>query len=174
MTAIKELMRGGRYARQVFLTGIVAGFGGIAGVVLGIPLVGYLLTPLINQQAEVWRDVGSVDSFTVGQTVEVRYKLPPSEYLSNLAGTTEMAGAWVRRDSKNSFTVYSMYCTHLGCPLHWIQDAELFLCPCHGSAFYSNGQVAAGPAEIPLVVLPWTVTRKPGRLMIKTSHIPVA
>lgn len=171
MASIRDYVSG-KYARETFLTGIIVGFGGIASVVLGIPLVGYFLTPLIKSTPRVWRDVGALSNFVVGKTVEVKYALPPSPYLSQTAGTTSKAGAWLRRDSSTTFTAFSMYCTHLGCPVHWLPTAQLFLCPCHGSAFYSNGQVAIGPAQIPLVRLP--VKLKNGRVLLRTGPIPVA
>ena len=169
MPSIKELMTG-RYARDLFLTGIVVGFGAIAGVVLGIPLVGYLLTPLFEPEPRVWRNVGAVDSFAVGETIEVRYQDPNG---LSWSGSTTKAGAYLRRESQTRFTVFSMYCTHLGCPLHWLPPpGALFLCPCHGSAFYSDGTVAVGPAQLPMVRLPVRVHR--GQVQIKTSPIPVA
>lgn len=159
-----------KFPREIFLTGIVLGFGGIASVVLGIPLVGYLLTPLIKPEREVWRNVGSVDSFKVGETTLVKYRDPNG---LSWAGSTTKAGAYLRRQSQSQFISFSMYCTHLGCPLHWMAPpAELFLCPCHGSAFYANGEVAAGPAQKPMVHLPVRVHR--GQVQIKTSPIPIA
>lgn len=186
-----------KFARDVFLTGVILGFGGIASIVLGIPLVGYLLTPLIKPTPRVWRDVGPLSNFQPGTTVEAKYLLGVSPFESKWAGKTTRAGAWLRRERAqvtedvvgpaSGFTAFSMYCTHLGCPVHWLpKPADLFLCPCHGSAFYSNGTVAAGPAELPLVKLPVQVSRrdpnKKGsgaagaapRVWIRTSPIPVA
>lgn len=160
----------GKYGRDIFLSGIVVGFGAIAGIVLGIPLVGYLLTPLLKPEIEVWRNVGSPGHFPLGDTVLVKYRDPNG---LSWAGSTTKAGAYVRRESHSQFIAFSMYCTHLGCPLHWLKPpAELFLCPCHGSAFYKDGTVAAGPAELPMVHLPIRVHR--GQVQLKTSHIPVA
>lgn len=169
MPPIRELLADKKFTRDLFLTGIIVGFGGIAGVVLGIPLVGYLLTPLVKPTPRIWRDVGPVGDFKQGRTVEVKYRDPGS---LKWAGTTTKAGAWLRRDSAHSFTAFSMYCTHLGCPVHWIQSAQRFMCPCHGSAFNANGSVSAGPAQLPLVRLPVRVHK--GRVQIKTSPIPIA
>ena len=41
----------------------------------------------------------------------------------------------------------------MGCPVRWLQDAELFMCPCHGGVYYEDGTVAAGPPPKPLVRL---------------------
>ena len=190
MAGISNYMQG-EMGRNIFLTGIIVGFGAIAGVVLGIPLIGYVLTPLIKQTPEVWRDVGAITDFPPGHTSEIKYQLPEGP-LSGWAGSTVMAGAWMQRKGDGSFTCYSIYCTHLGCPIHWIQTNKsgtgLFLCPCHGSAFNSDGSVAAGPAEKPLVRIPVKApttthkelvngkpfTFKAGRVYVKTVAVPVA
>lgn len=161
----------GKYARETFLAGITVGFGGIAAVVLGIPIVGYLLTPLIKQPKALWRDVGAVSEFQAGHTVEVRVQLPKNP-LSAWGGSSQTQGAWLQCVSAGQFICYSIYCTHLGCPVHWVQSAELFLCPCHGSSFYSNGSVAAGPAPKPLAHVPVRVVA--GRVQVQTSPIPIA
>ena len=165
---------GGSFSRGLFLTGIIVAYSAIAGVVLGIPLIGYFLTPLLKPMPEQWHDVGDVTSFTVGQTVLVKYQETPGSLA--WSGSTKAMGAWLRRDQVApvgaSFTAFSMYCTHLGCPVHWIQTADLFLCPCHGSAFNGgDGSVAAGPAELPLVHLPVRVQN--GRVKIQAKPIPV-
>jgi menaquinol-cytochrome c reductase iron-sulfur subunit len=174
MPTIKDYFHG-EMGRNLFLTGITLGFGGIASIVLGIPLVGYLATPLFKQQKEVWRDVGAETEFPLGHTKEVRYKLPTSPY-QGWAGSTAEAGAWLQHRDDDTWVCYSIYCTHLGCPIHWIQfDSSgegLFLCPCHGSAFYENGSVAAGPAAKPLVEIP--VKIQGGRVWVKSAGVPVA
>ena|SRR5579872_1223619 len=175
MPGIRDYFRG-EIGRNLFLSGISVGFGGIAAVVLGIPLVGYVLTPLIKQTKEVWRDVGAVGDFPLGHTKEIRYKLPESP-LSGWAGSTVTAGAWLQHRDTGEFVCYSIYCTHLGCPIHWVQinsqsGQGLFLCPCHGSAFNQDGTVAAGPAQKPLVHIPVKIVN--GRVLVKTVAVPVA
>lgn len=53
------------------------------------------------------------------------------------------------KDAEGVFAL-STICTHLGCVIK--PTAEGFECPCHGSRFHSNGEVAKGPAPRPL---PW-------------------
>jgi quinol---cytochrome c reductase iron-sulfur subunit, bacillus type len=162
-----------KMSRELFLTAIIVGYSAIAGVVLAIPLIGYFLSPLLKPMPKNWHDVGDVSSFVVGTTILVKYQETPGSL--GWSGSTRAMGAWVRRTSSapagSSFTAFSMYCTHLGCPVHWIQTANLFLCPCHGSAFEGNGSVAAGPAELPLVHLPVRV--RGGRVQIHAEPIPV-
>lgn len=41
-------------------------------------------------------------------------------------------------------------CTHLGCAVPWDQAQGKFVCPCHASAFESDGSVLNPPAPRPL------------------------
>jgi cytochrome b6-f complex iron-sulfur subunit len=41
-------------------------------------------------------------------------------------------------------------CTHLGCAVPWEPAEGRFVCPCHASAFESDGQVLNPPAPRPL------------------------
>ena len=38
-------------------------------------------------------------------------------------------------------------CTHAGCTVAWNGDRSLFICPCHGAQYGSDGTVQAGPAQ---------------------------
>lgn len=45
----------------------------------------------------------------------------------------------------------SAVCTHAGCTVEWTGDTQKpLVCPCHGSAFATNGSVQTGPANAPL------------------------
>ncbi|MGO8968383.1 MAG: ubiquinol-cytochrome c reductase iron-sulfur subunit [Myxococcaceae bacterium] len=44
----------------------------------------------------------------------------------------------------------SLTCTHLGCGVHWEEDEQEFLCPCHGGRFSASGAVVSGPPPSPL------------------------
>jgi menaquinol-cytochrome c reductase iron-sulfur subunit len=115
--------------------------------VVSVPIVAYLLSPLLQPPANEWRDVGLVDNFRVGETVEVAYDDPsPLPW----AGQTSRTALWLRRNSQTEFTAFSLNCTHLGCPVNWRQAANLFLCPCHGGVYYADGSVAGGPPPRPL------------------------
>ena len=66
MATIKDYFHG-EMGRNIFLSGIVVGFGGIAGMVLGIPLIGYILTPLFKPTPEGWRGRGCGSDFPPGK-----------------------------------------------------------------------------------------------------------
>ena len=60
----------------------------------------------------------------------------------------------MRRTGDQTFTAFAVNCTHLGCPVRWLQDAQLFMCPCHGGVYYGDGRVAGGPPPRPLFQYP--------------------
>ena len=79
------------------------------------------------------------------------------------AGVTARTAAWLRRDDAEHFTAFTVHCTHLGCPVRWVADAKLFLCPCHGGVYYADGTVSAGPPPKPLPQYPGPGAGRPGR-----------
>lgn len=142
-------------SRRRFLSRISLALSGLAGAVVGVPILAYLLSPLLESAQIVWRDVGLVENFRIGETVEVAYDDPsPLPW----AGQTARTAVWLRRTSETDFTAFSINCTHLGCPVNWRPDAALFLCPCHGGVYYADGSVAGGPPPRPLNQLPVRVT----------------
>ena len=80
--------------------------------------------------------------------------------------------AWLRREGDQQFVAFSINCTHLGCPVRWLPDASLFMCPCHGGVYYKDGTVAAGPPPGPLTNIPVRINN--GQVEIETSPIPIA
>ncbi|HLJ67545.1 MAG TPA: ubiquinol-cytochrome c reductase iron-sulfur subunit [Chloroflexota bacterium] len=157
--------------REAFMGFFILSIGGVMGLVLGIPIVGFVLSPLIKQPTNLWRDVGAVSSFGVGETVQVNFPYP-NESVTPWSGPTQYTAAWLRRNSEDSFTAYAVYCTHLGCPVHWLATPRLFICPCHGSVFNADGSVAGGPA--PRALFQYQTQIKNGRVYIKTEAQPLA
>ncbi|MBO0880969.1 MAG: ubiquinol-cytochrome c reductase iron-sulfur subunit [Mycobacterium sp.] len=142
-------------SRRRFLSRISLALSGVAAAVVGVPILAYLLSPLLQSAQILWRDVGLVENFRIGETVEVAYDDPsPLPW----AGQTARTAVWLRRTSETDFTAFSINCTHLGCPVNWRPQASLFLCPCHGGVYYADGTVAGGPPPRPLNQLPVRVT----------------
>jgi menaquinol-cytochrome c reductase iron-sulfur subunit len=142
-------------SRRRLLGRVSLALSGVAAAVVSVPILAYLLSPLIEQQNGQWRDVGLVENFQIGKTVEVAYDDPsPLPW----AGQTARTAVWLRRGSETEFTAFSVNCTHLGCPVNWRPDAELFLCPCHGGVYYADGSVAGGPPPRSLTKVPVRIT----------------
>jgi cytochrome b6-f complex iron-sulfur subunit len=60
---------------------------------------------------------------------------------------------FIVRDEKG-FLSFSARCTHLGCMVVWNRDYHMFLCPCHGGKFDTEGRNVEGPPPRPLVAYP--------------------
>jgi menaquinol-cytochrome c reductase iron-sulfur subunit len=130
--------------------------------------VGFVVAPLFRKAPDAWRTVGATNDFAVGKTVNVTFADPsPLPW----AGVTAKAGAWLRRNTEDRFTAFSVHCTHLGCPVRWMPEANLFLCPCHGGVYYEDGTVAAGPPPRPL--FQYDVRVLAGKVQVKASPIPI-
>lgn len=57
--------------------------------------------------------------------------------------------------TRGSFRAFSAVCPHAGCQVEFDQQADQFLCPCHGSIFNaSSGAVERGPAASGLSPIP--------------------
>lgn len=153
--------------RRRFLSRLSIAAGSIAGIIVAVPAVAFLLG--LRKPPFIWRTVGKVTDFDVGLTVQVVFQDPsPLPW----AGVTAQTAAWLRRDSEQEFIAFSVVCTHLGCPVRWLQSAELFMCPCHGGVFYKNGTVASGPPPRPLRRYPVRVQN--GEVQILTSPVPLS
>ena len=138
-----------------------------AAAVVSVPILAYLISPLFRFQV-FWRDLGPVDQYTIGKTVEVNFEEPsPLPW----AGTLATTAAWIRRVDEMRFLAFAVTCTHLGCPVSWQEGAKLFFCPCHGGAYYADGQVAAGPPPRPLFTYQTRIQN--GRLQLLTRPLPI-
>jgi menaquinol-cytochrome c reductase iron-sulfur subunit len=119
---------------------------GVVGALLAVPVVRYLLSPATMQPAEAdaWVSLGPVSQFPIGETRLASFTNPvvrPSD------GATASIPCWVRRETDTRFQVFAINCAHLGCPVRWFPESNLFLCPCHGGAYYADGARASGPPE---------------------------
>jgi Rieske Fe-S protein len=131
-------------SRRAFLFKLAVGINGFVGLVLAAPILGYLLGPALKKAGgyNSWIRLGAVDAFPRGQTRLAEYINPvtaPSD------GETAKTACWVRHAEDGSFQVFAINCAHLGCPVRWFEQSRLFLCPCHGGAYYEDGSRASGP-----------------------------
>ena len=134
------------HTRRTFLLKLAVGLNVVVGAVLAVPLVGYLLGPAFKRDADTgsWITIGAAKDFPEGKTRLVDF-ISPVKALGD--GQTAKLACWVRHISGEQFQVFAINCAHLGCPVHWFAQSKLFLCPCHGGAYYENGERASGPPE---------------------------
>ncbi len=154
--------------RRKFFLSVTAAAGSAMALLISVPVVGFVLAPMVLSPREDWRGVGSLDSFKIGETVKVDFTDPSPLPWS---GITAKTAAWLRRTGDTEFVAFSMNCRHLGCPVRWVPGAKLFMCPCHGGVYYEDGSVAAGPPPEPLAR--YQVRVNNGQVEIETSAIPL-
>ncbi len=155
-------------SRRAFLNRLSLILSGLIALVLSVPILAYLLTPLIRRAPRAWVDVGILDHFAVGQTVQVAIEDPsPLPW----AGQTARSSIWLRREGPRDFVAFAVNCTHLACPVNWQAQAQIFLCPCHGGVFYGDGSVAAGPPPRPLPR--YDVRVQDGSVQVLTRPVPI-
>ena len=95
-------------SRRAFLSRLSLGLtAAIAGLV-GLPIVGYLLAPLVQRPPDVPVAIGAVSDFPLGQTRLVKVRDPsPLAW----AGQTAETALWVRRRNESGpemFQVFNM------------------------------------------------------------------
>ena len=155
-------------SRRKFLVKVSLGLAGISAAIAAIPVVSALIAPLLENAPDQWRTVGKLNDFSIGTTNLVSFiNSDPKPY----AGTTAKTAAWLRRNDENHFIAFSVNCTHLGCPVRWEKTAHLFMCPCHGGVYYSDGTVAAGPP--PKSLNQYKVRIYRGEVQIQSAPIPL-
>ncbi len=139
-----------------------------AGLLLAVPLVGFVFASFAEKKdPRAWISLGMIESFPEKSTRIAMYRNP---YTRPWDGETANIPCWVRRVQGNQFQVFAINCTHLGCPVRWFEESGLFLCPCHGGAYYEDGSRAAGPPPRGLFQYDYKVEK--GELWVKGGEMP--
>lgn len=138
-----------RISRRDFVKVSTAALGSIMGVVMGIPIVGYLIDPALKASSgEALIPLGPLENFPVGNTPKAF-----SFTRSNVNGwekTVNSFSGYVYRKSETEILVLSSRCTHLSCSVNWNEAKGAYDCPCHDAQFGSEGEVLGGPPPHPL------------------------
>jgi Rieske Fe-S protein len=141
---------------------------GVVAIAIATPIVGYLLSPIKRKGAyQSWVSLGPLENFPVTQTRLVDFENPS---MNQSDGQTAKAACWVRRQQGEKFQVFAINCAHLGCPVRWFQQSQLFMCPCHGGVYYADGSRASGPPERGLFEYAYKV--EGGQLHIDAGQMP--
>lgn len=132
-------------------------FNGLVATALAVPIIGFVFSSITRGRANAylaWVPLGSVNEFPEGETRLATFRNPnvmPTD------GKTVDTACWVRRVERDQFQVFAINCAHLGCPVRWFPQSGLFMCPCHGGAYYRDGSRASGPPERGLFEYPYKV-----------------
>ena len=147
---------------------------GLVGALIAVPIIGYVFASWKRDQWQAWVDLvpGKIDDYPKGQTRLATYR-NPAKFDVTWDGYTAETPCWVRRLDDGSFTVFAINCTHLGCPVRWFPESNLFMCPCHGGVYYADGEHAAGPP--PRGLYTYSVDQeayKNGQLRVLAGRLP--
>ena len=156
--------------RRGMLVSIGIFVNGLVAAALTVPIGRYLLSSVTRGRGSAylaWVPLGPVARFPEGETRLATFRNP---YVMPTDGKTVDTACWVRRIAGNQFQVFAVNCAHLGCPVRWFPQSGLFLCPCHGGAYYRDGARASGPPERGLFEYPTKVTD--GVLTIQAGELP--
>jgi Rieske Fe-S protein len=155
-----------RYSRSRLLERATLALGGVVGLSVALPAVGFTVLPSFLGQRQRPVDLGPMSAFPEGRFVIATFLADPR------AGEVSRRSAYVRNNgfvgNEPSFTIMSSRCTHVGCPtqpngLIFTRQGHGertgtgqvalvptqpsgFGCPCHGSQFDNEGNRTAGPA----------------------------
>jgi Rieske Fe-S protein len=157
--------------RRSFLQRLTIAVGAITTLILGIPLIGYLLGAIRKSPVKEIR-LGKVSEFPLNETRLVTFDNPIRQPWDGMAAHI---GVYVRNigkdeQQKDQLWVFAMNCAHLGCPVTWFPQSGLFMCPCHGGVYYENGDRASGPPPRGLFrIIPEV---RDGELWIQAPHLP--
>ena len=155
-------------SRRWLLLTVGAFFNAIVGVAVAVPVVKYLLSSVKSDNAyKSWVSLGPIDTVPVGETRLSKFTNPVSREWD---GETDRVACWVRRISEKEFQVFAINCAHLGCPVRWFPQSGLFMCPCHGGAYYADGSRASGPPERGLFTYDTKIVA--GALQINAGQMP--
>src|SRR5690348_145015 len=79
-------------SRRGFFARLSIALGGLCAAILGVPVIGFVASPLFRKAKESWIPVGKMDEFEIGKTVNVPFPDPsPLPW----AGITARGAAWL-------------------------------------------------------------------------------
>lgn len=130
--------------RQFGLLGTQAA-GAAVTVLLGIPILGFILSPLFRRQPTYWQKVGDISDVPDEQPTKFVVSFPQGAWSSSNTN----AAVYVVKTG-NGYRIFSNVCTHMQCPVRWEDRLRQFLCPCHGGLYDITGKNIGGPPPKPL------------------------
>jgi len=150
-------------SRRRFFQVVIAGCNAAIALLLAVPGLGYLLTPVFRKGNSAWIKLGSTEDFVGADPRKAIFR-----YVSQAGYVQrEKSGfVWVLpAEEKQPAVALSAVCTHTGCNVAWKTAEGQFVCPCHGGRYDREGKVVSGPPPRPLQRLP--VKSEGGQLFVQ-------
>ncbi|MFQ6121441.1 MAG: Rieske 2Fe-2S domain-containing protein [Dehalococcoidales bacterium] len=162
----KSKFEGEPISRRRFLGYATIGIGAVITALMGIPLIGSLISPVLHKKRgwSGWVELGKIEDFEVGRPTMVQWT---TAKIDGWVMETAPRAVWVVKQDEENFTVFNPRCTHLSCAYSWklkgephqtaygsaMPDKDHFFCPCHDGIFDIDGTVLGGPPPRPLDTL---------------------
>lgn len=141
----RPMARGGMTRRRFAVWGTTIS-GALVGLTLGIPIIGYLVSPIFARKDPLAeKRIGPILDIPDGQPQRFVVRFPQNAWLT----TEEDHTVYVVRHG-DQFDVFANTCTHMQCPVRFQKDLNQFLCPCHGGLYDLHGTNVGGPPPKPL------------------------
>ena len=139
-----------RINRRDFIKATTGVVGGIIGLGIGIPAIGYLIAPALREdKAGAPVQIGKLEDMPVGEFHPFSFTITK---VNGWERTASNYGGYILRksESPDDILVLSSRCTHLSCTVNWDEENRVFICPCHDASFDAEGKVVNGPPPEPL------------------------
>lgn len=136
-----------RYTRRQFMVWGTAVGGGLISVLISIPAIGFLLSPIFSKKTYTWVTVGPIDRIPIGVPTPMVAQLPLTQ---GPPAPPQPRVVYVVRHADGTTKALSNICTHMQCNVHWDTQLQQFLCPCHGGLYDIDGTNIGGPPPQPL------------------------
>lgn len=151
---IPGAFEGETVTRRRFMTGTAHAMSGIATAAFTLPALGFALGPVFADIEHSWQDIAAAIDVPDDTYVPLVATITPG--MGDAGKTTVYLRAHneaidgPRVDEYDEFIAVSTRCTHLGCPVRFVEASERFVCPCHGGVYDFRGGRTGGPPVRPL------------------------
>jgi Rieske Fe-S protein len=140
--------------RRRLMTGGAHAAGAAAAAAFTLPALAFALGPIFERTKATWQDIGAAADIPDDTYVPRVIDIVPG------IGEAGKSTVYLRKhnpkidgpvkDQYDNYVAISTRCTHVGCPVHFADASQRFICPCHGSVFDFLGKRTGGPAVRPL------------------------
>jgi menaquinol-cytochrome c reductase iron-sulfur subunit len=136
-------------ARRGFLKVLTGAFGTVMGAIAVVPGLGFLTSPLRRETVTSGDEplpVGATGNIKPGKPVRVNVIGDRRDAWLRFQ-RVKLGACWLVRPSEGApVRAFSTVCPHLGCGIDWNDKTRTFECPCHDSAFDTEGRCLGGPS----------------------------
>ena len=101
----------------------------------------------VGSTLDAWISAGPIESYPVGTPTLFKFTRTT---INGWEKTVNSYGAYIYRETEQKVTAFDNTCTHLSCRVTWLEEEQVYLCPCHDGEFDIDGTVVSGPPPRPL------------------------